>query len=57
MNDASMGLTDDLTHFMPFYPTTCTEEGEFAALIEIGKIDEWIDVNQRRETKLPERTE
>ena len=40
-----MGLTDDLTHFMPFYPITCTEEGEYAALLEIGKIDEWMDKN------------
>lgn len=43
MNDATVGLTDDLTHFMPFYPITCTEEGEYAALLEIGKIDEWMD--------------
>lgn len=40
-----VGLTDDLTHFMPFYPITCTEEGEYAALLEIGKIDEWMDKN------------
>ena len=45
MNDANVGLTDDLTHFMPFYPITCTEEGEYAALLEIGKIDEWMDKN------------
>lgn len=44
-NDANVGLTDDLTHFMPFYPITCTEEGEYAALLEIGKIDEWMDKN------------
>ncbi len=30
-------------YFMPFYPITCTEEGEYAALLEIGKIDEWMD--------------
>jgi hypothetical protein len=30
---------------MPFYPITCTEEGEYAALLEIGKIDEWMDKN------------
>ena len=45
INDANVGLTDDLTHFMPFYPITCTEEGEYAALLEIGKIDEWMDKN------------
>lgn len=45
MNDANVGLTDDLTHFMPFYPITCTEEGEYVALLEIGKIDEWMDKN------------
>ena len=26
-------------------PITCTEEGEYAALLEIGKIDEWMDKN------------
>ena len=45
MNDANVGLTDDLTHFMPFYPITCTEEGEYAALLEIGKVDECMDKN------------
>ena len=45
MNDASVGVTDDLAHFMPIYPTTCSEQGEYAALLEIGKIDEWIDEN------------
>ena len=45
MNDANKGLADDLTHFMPFYPTACTEEGEYATLLEIGKIDEWMDKN------------
>ena len=34
MRDATVGLTDDLTHFMPFYPITCTEEGEYADLLE-----------------------
>ena len=55
MNDATVGLTDDLTHFMPFYPITCTEEGEYATLLEIGKIDEWMDKSRncpRRKAKL-----
>lgn len=45
MNDANVGLIDDLTNFMPFYPTTCTEKGEYASLLETGKIDEWMDEN------------
>lgn len=45
MNDANVGLTDDLTHFMPFYPIAYTEEGEYAGLLEVGKMDEWMDEN------------
>ena len=43
MNKREAALTDDLTHFMPFQPETCSEEGEFAALLDIDSIREWLD--------------
>ncbi|MDO4181618.1 MAG: DUF4934 domain-containing protein [Bacteroidales bacterium] len=43
MNKRETALTDDLTHFMPFQPETCSEEGEFAALLDIDSIREWLD--------------
>lgn len=43
MNKEESGITDDLTHFMPFFPHTCSEQGEYASLLEIGKIETWLE--------------
>ncbi len=43
MNQSDAGLTDDLTGFVPFYPSTCSAEGEYATLVEIGTIEEWLE--------------
>ena len=37
------GLTDDLTGFLPFHPSTCSPQGEFAALLWPEKILPWLD--------------
>ncbi|WP_455674878.1 DUF4934 domain-containing protein [Phocaeicola sp.] len=45
MNDAQSGLTDDLAHFAPFYPETSTVQGEYASLMEIRDVEEWVEAN------------
>ena len=37
------GLTDDLTGFLPFHPSSCSEQGEFASLVWPEKILPWLD--------------
>lgn len=36
------GLTDDLTGFLPFHPSSCSEQGEFASLVWPEKILPWL---------------
>lgn len=43
MDEEGKGLADNLTQFMPFFPETYSEQGEYAALLEIGNIEEWLD--------------
>lgn len=43
MNKAKTGFTDDLSQFMPFFPETSSEQGEYASLIETGEIEQWLD--------------
>lgn len=43
MGKEEEGLADDLTHFLAFFPETYSAEGEYAALLEIGEIDKWLD--------------
>jgi hypothetical protein len=43
MNKNEAGLTDDLSRFMPFFPETHSEQGEYASLQEVGDIQKWLD--------------
>lgn len=43
MNTYAAGLTDDLSQFMPFFPETSSAQGEYASLLEVGDIQEWLD--------------
>lgn len=43
LNKEEAGITDDLTQFMPFFPETCSEQGEYASLLETGNIGEWLE--------------
>lgn len=43
MDKEAEGLSDDLTHFMRFFPETYSEQGEYAALLEVGEMDEWLE--------------
>lgn len=45
MNKQQEGLTDDLSHFMPFFPETFSEQGEYASILEVGTIEEWLEKN------------
>lgn len=36
------GLKDDINGFLPFHPTTCNVQGEFASLIWPGDIQSWL---------------
>ncbi len=43
MNKDEAGFTDDLSRFMPFFPETSSQQGEYASVLEIGDIQEWLD--------------
>lgn len=43
MDEEGKGLTDDLNHFMSFFPETYSEQGEYAALLGMERIAEWLD--------------
>ena len=36
-------ITDDLTQFIPFYPTTHSTKGEFAGTLSIEQIQKWLE--------------
>lgn len=36
-------ITDDLTQFIPFYPTTHSAKGEFAGTLSIEQIQKWLE--------------
>ncbi|MDR3260364.1 MAG: 6-bladed beta-propeller, partial [Tannerella sp.] len=40
------GLTDDLTGFLPFRPTTVSTSGEYAGLIPIDDIHAWFEAHK-----------
>lgn len=45
-------FTDDLTSFLPFSPTTCSDRGEFAALVQSDHALQWLE--EHPEAKVPE---
>ena len=36
-------FTDDLTNFIPFRPIVHTEKGEFAGILKVAQIQEWLE--------------
>lgn len=45
-NEVMMGqgdFTDDLTNFIPFRPIVHTEKGEFASILKVEQIQEWLE--------------
>lgn len=43
MAKAGAGFTDDLTHFMPVYPTIVSEQGEYATLVGVPEMQKWLE--------------
>ena len=43
MGQEAEWFKDDINHFMPFYPSTCGTQGEYAQIVEVGDIQEWIE--------------
>ena len=43
MNAGKEGFTDDFTQFMPIHPSACSPQGEYASVLEAGKIMEWLE--------------
>lgn len=37
------GFKDDLTHFLPFQPTTVSSSGEYGSILSVDKVKEWFD--------------
>lgn len=45
MCDEEKGLTDDVNHFLPFRPSACSTQGEYAQLVEAADVLEFLDEN------------
>ena len=45
VSDYNKGFQNDLTHFLPLYPHTVTDKGEFVQLVNADEILEWFDEN------------
>ena len=45
MCDEEKGLTDDVNHFLPFRPSTCSTQGEYAQLVEAADVVDFLDEN------------
>ena len=45
MCDEEKGLTDDVNHFLPFRPSACSAQGEYAQLVEAADVVEFLDEN------------
>lgn len=43
MNLEEKGFADDLTGFMPFHPQAYSARGEFAAILDAGKVLAWLE--------------
>lgn len=39
-------LTDDITGFLPFHPSTCSQQGEYGSIIESADALSWLEENQ-----------
>lgn len=50
MDRAANAFADDLNGFMPFRPEACSAGGEFAGMLQVGDLQEWLDEHPR--TKL-----
>ena len=45
MCDEEKGLTDDVNHFLPFRPSACSAQGEYAQLVEAADVVDFLDEN------------
>nr|WP_325288091.1 hypothetical protein [uncultured Bacteroides sp.] len=45
MCDEEKGLTDDVNHFLPFRPSACSAQGEYAQLVEAADVLDFLDEN------------
>lgn len=43
MAQESQGIADDVNGFLPFHPNTCGTQGEFAQIVEVSEVLEWLD--------------
>lgn len=43
MCDEEKGLTDDVNNFLPFRPSACSAQGEYAQLVEAADVVEFLD--------------
>lgn len=45
MCDEEKGLTDDVNYFLPFRPSACSAQGEYAQLVEAADVVDFLDEN------------
>ena len=43
MYEEKAGLTDDINRFLPFHPTACSPQGEYAQLVEAADVLDFLD--------------
>lgn len=43
MGKEEAGFADDINGFLPFKPSTCSAQGEYAQIVETGSVLNWID--------------
>lgn len=43
MNREEDGFTDDVNGFLPFKPNTCSAQGEYVQIVDVGDVLDWLD--------------
>lgn len=51
MGEEEAGFADDVNGFMPFKPSTCSTQGEYAQIVETGSVLDWLDEHPEAKDK------